>query len=44
MQVKFGLEDEGPEADAAADSLDAFESSDDHDEDRETFAYLLADA
>ena len=46
MQVQFGLEDEGPDADvdAAADSLDAFESSDDHDEDRETFAYLLADA
>jgi hypothetical protein len=55
MQVKFGLEDEGPEADAAADSLDAFESSDDdddnedrgindHDEDREIFDFLLADA
>ena len=31
MQVQFGLEDEGPDADvdAAADSLDAFESSDD---------------
>ena len=44
MQVQFGLEDEGPEVDAAADSLDAFESSDDDKEDRETFAYLLADA
>jgi hypothetical protein len=55
MQVKFGLEDEGPEADAAADSLDAFESSDDdddnedreindHDDDREIFDFLLADA
>ena len=55
MQVKFGLEDEGPEADAAEDSLDAFESSDhdddnedreinDHDDDREIFDFLLADA
>ena len=44
MQVQFGLEDEGPDVDAAADSLDAFESSDDDEEDRETFAYLLADA
>jgi hypothetical protein len=55
MQVKFGLEDEGPEVDAAADSLDAFESSDDdddnedreindHDDDREIFDFLLADA
>jgi hypothetical protein len=45
MQVQFGLEDEGPDADVdAADSLDAFESSDDDEEDRETFAYLLADA
>ena len=45
MQVQFGLEDEGPDADVdAADSLDAFESSHDHDEDRDTFAYLLADA
>jgi len=36
---------QGPDADLdAATSLDAFELSDDHDEDRETFAYLLADA
>ena len=46
MQVAFGLEDEGPDADVdddVVDSLDAVQFHGPYEEDRETFDFLLAD-
>ena len=43
MQIEFELEDDGPEIETVADSLGAAHLSDYHEEDRETFNFLLAD-
>ena len=46
MQIAFGLEDEGPDADVdddVVDSLDAVQFHGPYEEDRETFDFLLAD-